>query len=1357
MIDDADIERCPSVATVSVPDGLQVKSNAIVRFLNVQSTVPFARLKCNTNLNMPPSNWLSNSANSYGLGQFLSHQAGFSSFRMANMFPDCVGGVDVVSDAENIKRLLKLPYSSKSVISMIVHRIENTLLIDEFDVAKYLLQQEESEWQWLRSFIVENIIKSLSDTERKLLLHPKSREAFHQKYLTSKFLYHSLQEGDDAGTGVEPIVAPNDCAPYKALPLAGPVLPEPTRDEHFPDAQQTNHVFNRNVIWTFEDIRMLIGTDMPIFGGANRPCISLRLRDESKPINVLTGIDYWLDNLMCNVPEVVMCYHLDGIVQRYELIKTEDLPRLENSEFSPQLIRNVAQNILAFLKANVTKAGHTYWLFKARNDDVVKLYDLTTLCKGHEAATEDDGDDDAPNGLAGTMPTRSGGSGSDGERRRSATDTADAAADGSSSRPGQNPFTVPVAMLLYTVARNMKNSVAGGGSLPASKAGAIRTLLDNCIKLLPKEKYPQIVTSSHYILSDLHIPADTDPGSPKFNSTVAEEDDEDTAFLFGERNTTPSPSENGLDDPLDGEERHQPEAELSDESTPSGHGGDGKLEAAIKSIKDTLKEYKGDAEGLGKHNSRPAPLLCNTAERCQIALQHIVAGLQCLQYFDSYEEQKQREKEKEAERRRIIHEETHQNMAEPECAIPLPYEPLSTRRESSLDPESPIPMGWKEPSNGDGVESSTDAPAGTEVESDEKVSPGKVRKRSKRKQQPVERQKKPAKASAQHSQSCEEDPRALLLKGEIGVIKSWNVHLKILLFEKACLVYATMAEQEYAQQNYGTTLRHLYSAIRCQQVVTKYISFVSSQRGLLLGRAGDCFFQLAKQWDNIGRYMEQYRDEKRVDQLIMEELVKDIGVEVENTLPTPTENVEQLMITSCGCYETAIACATSKDAQDELKRRLGSVRNELGVKYMHWAQEEYQRYWETQAGEQQEAQKEQSTEAKTGDRTVEPLYQLLAKKSFDSLQKGVTLFEAVADTTNLAFLLCNMGRFMRFRAHIHLVGERPNNVILQKKFYHEAFGYYQRALGTLGTRKENPELWSLVSWELSTATFNLAKQLQDHSEINPPGKTAQSPEEIEQEVVEMLQRALKLCDQDNSGPKQVLYSFRAALIHHRIASYYHMSYRKTVDEQRRKTVLQLTKLHYEKAAKAFESLAEPQEFLQIQMERIALQEYLCEQSQTTAAKTRHLLVALELCKQALPPIEQLASNKTQVADMPSTASDVAGLEELYKLLDLFEKRLQVILRTLTKLALIAASKKEASAVNERNAAHYKALFAVALVKRPATTTEDIAGRDAVGPLGSSGAVSIGPVAVEPLIKEYALHLCCILRKICDLDRDHEER
>ena len=46
---------------------------------------------------------------------------------------------------------------------------------------------------------------------------------------------------------------------------------------------------------------MLIGSNMPIFGDREHPCVSLRLRDMKKPINVLTGMDYWLDNLMCQV------------------------------------------------------------------------------------------------------------------------------------------------------------------------------------------------------------------------------------------------------------------------------------------------------------------------------------------------------------------------------------------------------------------------------------------------------------------------------------------------------------------------------------------------------------------------------------------------------------------------------------------------------------------------------------------------------------------------------------------------------------------------------------------------------------------------------------------------------------------------------------------------------------------------------------------------------------------------------------------------------------------------------------------------------------------------------------------------
>lgn len=52
-----------------------------------------------------------------------------------------------------------------------------------------------------------------------------------------------------------------------------------------------------------------------------------------------------------------------------------------------------------------------------------------------------------------------------------------------------NPFTVPVAMLIYRVARNMKQQ----GS---KQHGCIRMLLENCISLLDKDKHPQVSNSS---------------------------------------------------------------------------------------------------------------------------------------------------------------------------------------------------------------------------------------------------------------------------------------------------------------------------------------------------------------------------------------------------------------------------------------------------------------------------------------------------------------------------------------------------------------------------------------------------------------------------------------------------------------------------------------------------------------------------------------------------------------------------------------------------------------------------------------------------------------------------------------------
>ena len=302
-----------------------------------------------------------------------------------------------------------------------------------------------------------------------------SSSALQERNLVSKFLYRSLQTSLDAET-----CSSRESNDIKSLSLETlPQLPDPSLDQ-VPNFMNTEK-FVRNYLWTFEDIRMMIGSNMPIFGDQDHPCVSLRLRDMKKPINILTGMDYWLDNLMCQVPEVVMCYHLDGIVQKYELLKTEDLPNIEGSNFSPKIVKNIAQNILAFLKSNAAKEGHTYWLFKAKDDEIVKLYDLTSLSQQD----------------AGLDPKS-------GRKQKEDCDLDKTKSPDKQSE--ENPFQTPVSMLLYRLARNILESGNRG-----EEEGTVRELLTHCVSLLDSDKFPHIATSAHFLLSELYLPDGTDP------------------------------------------------------------------------------------------------------------------------------------------------------------------------------------------------------------------------------------------------------------------------------------------------------------------------------------------------------------------------------------------------------------------------------------------------------------------------------------------------------------------------------------------------------------------------------------------------------------------------------------------------------------------------------------------------------------------------------------------------------------------------------------------------------------------------------------------------------------------------------
>lgn len=121
-------------------------------------------------------------------------------------------------------------------------------------------------------------------------------------------------------------------------------------------------------------------------------------------------------------------------------------------------------------------------------------------------------------------------------------------------------------------------------------------------------------------------------------------------------------------------------------------------------------------------------------------------------------------------------------------------------------------------------------------------------------------------------------------------------------------------------------------------------------------------------------------------------------------------------------------------------------------------------------------------------------------------------------------------------------------------------------------RDSHPVVWDSVNWELSTTYFTLATLLQDYA---PLSRKAQEQVrfntsfthfvlpagiymlrsaticfclflQIEREVTEAMMKSLKYCDLQTESARQPLYQYRAATIHHRLASMYHSCYRNQV-------------------------------------------------------------------------------------------------------------------------------------------------------------------------------------------------------------------
>lgn len=124
-------------------------------------------------------------------------------------------------------------------------------------------------------------------------------------------------------------------------------------------------------------------------------------------------------------------------------------------------------------------------------------------------------------------------------------------------------------------------------------------------------------------------------------------------------------------------------------------------------------------------------------------------------------------------------------MARPFQAIPMPYSPLSPQKENEKQPEISGP-----------------------------VSTGTTKKKKKERSISMSGASKTKGETVDTGEGEGGSPRALLCKSRTETMPtwqrpenadkmSWNIHLKTLLYEKACLVYVTLAESDYIAENYG--------------------------------------------------------------------------------------------------------------------------------------------------------------------------------------------------------------------------------------------------------------------------------------------------------------------------------------------------------------------------------------------------------------------------------------------------------------------------------------------------------------------------------------------------------------------------
>ncbi|XP_020089003.1 uncharacterized protein LOC109710674 isoform X2 [Ananas comosus] len=307
--------------------------------------------------------------------------------------------IDVVAPTDILKQIFKIPYS-KAQLSIAVHRIGDTLILNtgpdveegEKTFRRQSNQSKGSDPSIFLNFAMHSVRAEACDCPPGH--KPSSEKQTRSTILPGHFghrdesnhdnFYWSTRQNKQEGKRQYPIKRTSEVGEKPR----GPV------QESEKHRKVGGSGFLRVLFWQFHHFRVLLGSDLLLFSNEKYVSVSLHLWDVSRQVTPLTWLEAWLDNVMASVPELAICYHRNGVVQGYELLKTDDIFLLKGvSEdgtpaFHPHIVQQNGLSVLRFLQDNCKQDPGAYWLYKGAGEDVLQLFDLSVIPKTH--STDDD-------------------------------------------------------------------------------------------------------------------------------------------------------------------------------------------------------------------------------------------------------------------------------------------------------------------------------------------------------------------------------------------------------------------------------------------------------------------------------------------------------------------------------------------------------------------------------------------------------------------------------------------------------------------------------------------------------------------------------------------------------------------------------------------------------------------------------------------------------------------------------------------------------------------------------------------------------------------------------------------------------